>query len=83
MNSSELQNRLIALVGENEAIELLNNPNEALNGKTLKSIVNDGNSHLVEAFVESLELRKKSNVNWIKAPPLAVELLLTGYQRRP
>ncbi|MEY3395890.1 MAG: hypothetical protein RL346_2127 [Verrucomicrobiota bacterium] len=86
MNSSQIKNRLVQLVGESEAFELLESPNADLDGLTPQSLLDAGNLAPIKTLLESLELREKARRKWIDAErqydePLEIEMLIPDYQR--
>jgi hypothetical protein len=85
MKPSEIRNRLIALVGESEACELLETPNAELGGATPQDLLDAGNIAPVQTLLETLEIRERARIVWISAQcpeTLAIENLLTADERR-
>ncbi len=66
-NSNDIQNRLIALVGDDEAFELLNTPNADLDGAIPQDLIDSGNFAPIKIMLESMELREKARLQWLKA----------------
>jgi hypothetical protein len=82
---SQIRNRLIQLVGEYEAYELLESPNADLDGLTPQSLLDVGDTSPVQTLLETLEIRERARIVWLSAyhpEPLAVENLLTADERR-
>jgi hypothetical protein len=83
MNASEIRNRLAAIVGEDEAYELLESPNSNLDGLSPNELLEAGNIAPVQTLLETLELKERARLKWLHAEPLAVEMLVPDYHRQP
>jgi hypothetical protein len=81
VNPSEITNRLIALVGDAEACELLETPNAELGGKTPQELLDAGDTAPVQTLLVTLELKERARLKWLQVEPLAVEMLVPDYQR--
>jgi hypothetical protein len=81
MTSSQIRNRLSRLVGESEALDLLEAPNGTLGGKSPQSLMDAGDFAPVEALVKGMELEAIARSKWI-TQPLVIEELLSSDERR-
>jgi hypothetical protein len=66
-DSNDIQNRLTDLVGDDEAFELLNTPNADLDGATPQDLIDSGNFAPIKIMLESMELREKARLQWLKS----------------
>ena len=69
MNRQTITARLVAVVGQHEAQELLETPNFNLGGQTPQDLIDAGNLAPVETLVRDMEAREASRRDFIKLPP--------------
>jgi hypothetical protein len=65
MTSSQIRNRLARLVGEHEALDLIETPNGQLGGKSPQDLLDSGDFAPVMRLVENLELEEIARSKWM------------------
>ena len=68
MNASQAHNRLARLIGDEQAHELLQAPNFALNGYSPQDLLDQGKTAEVEALLGDLEARESVRRDFIGLP---------------
>lgn len=66
--SRQLVNRLVRIVGEAEAHELLETPNFQLGGRTPQELIDQDNLRPVEILISDMEARERSRRDFITQP---------------
>ena len=65
MTSSQIRNRLARLVGETEALDLLEAPNGTLGGRSPQDLLDSGDLAPVMRLVEDMELQEIARSKWM------------------
>jgi hypothetical protein len=73
MSRQAITARLVAVVGEHEANELLETPNFALGGRTPAELIEAGNFRPVEILIRDMEAREASRRDFIRLPQYDVD----------
>jgi hypothetical protein len=66
MSESQIRNRLARLVGETEALDLLETPSSHLGGKSPQSLMDAGDFQPVLRLIEGMELEEIARSKWMK-----------------
>jgi hypothetical protein len=83
MTSSQIRNRLARLVGETEALDLLEAPNGHLGGRSPQDLLDSGDFAPVMRLIENMELEEIARSKWIhNADPLVDRVPHRAPQRK-